>query len=138
MGPTDDLKRQHKTILELVQQIEQCLAPNKLAQDADAVKETLTMLTRMLTTHLATEDSELFPMILTRHNESARRKMRVFIEEISTLAGLFKTYAAKWNSAEQIREKTGEFCEESSVILRFLRDRIQWEETEIYPLADTL
>lgn len=138
MSMTDNLKHQHETILQLVQQIQQDLTPDKLAGDASNVKEALSLLSRRLATHLAVEDKALYPMLIARHSESARRTTIKFVEEMGGLADLFKTYAAKWNSTEQIQEKAAEFCEESEAIFLFLRNRIRREEAELYPLADIL
>lgn len=138
MSITSDLRRQHGNILRLISEIESNLTPETLKQNADTTIAVLSELSRQLVIHLALEDKGLLPLLIARHTETARRMTLAFMEEWGNFAGDFKAYIMKWDSAELIKEKASEFCEETRVMFYILQARIQCEENDIFPLEKSL
>jgi hemerythrin-like domain-containing protein len=136
MSLTDDLREQHAAILQLVGQMETTLTIDTLAANADTLIDTLSVLARKLAIHLAMEDRALYPLLIARGSGTVRQTTQAFVNEMGHIASVFKTYAATWKSAESIKGDPKTFCEETGAVFSALRERIQREEAELYPLAD--
>ncbi len=138
MARTDSFKEQHKEMLELVKQINSGLDPAKLAQDASQVRSTLSALAGKLLVHLSIEDKNLYPVMINSSDENAKKTAQSFMDEMGTLAGIFKDYTNKWPSPQAIQANPAGFCEETKAVFTAIGQRIGKEEATLYPMADKI
>lgn len=63
MAATDNFRKQHAEIIEIVKQIEPALVPQNLSANPASIKPLLTSLMGKLSVHLAMEDNALYPRL---------------------------------------------------------------------------
>lgn len=135
MSETKIYRSQHAEIVKLVQGVQVFLAPGKLPGAAADVRLKLSELAAKTTLHLAMEDGSLYPKLMAHEDPKVRDTASRFNNEMSALTGLFETYAGKWTEAA-IREDSTGFIAETTKLFAALANRIQRENTELYPLIE--
>lgn len=133
MGFTDKFRQQHQDILTVVGTLNE-----KLKADADAqiLRLLLSNLAGKLRFHLAMEDKALYPRMMNQGTETSAVAAR-FMEEMGGLAAAFEAYNSKWQITA-IREDPAGFAAETHQVFQALGKRIGRENSELYPLADSV
>ena len=129
------LVKQHQ---ELAQAADAVLAalPEGEVPDAATVKQLLLRLLGKLTVHLATEDEQVYPL-LVRHTDAKVREVAARLQqEVGGLAHAVDAYKAKWPSARAIQLRPGEFARHTRLLLAALAQRTQRENAELFPLLE--
>ena len=90
-----------------------------------------------LVRHLKCEDWVLYPRLKASGDPDLIRITREFELEMGDLAADFVAYDDKWTSERVAADWPG-FCRETAIIFDVLAMRVEREETELYPLADSL
>lgn len=136
MSKTDNFRRQHNELVEMVQSITAMMsAPNAADQAAD-ISRTLSQMTGKLRIHLAQEDKSLYPRLAASSDTQTASTAKRFQEEMSGLGEVYGAYADKWRTPAEIGADIASFKTESEAVFAALADRIVRENTELYPLAD--
>lgn len=135
MSETKIYRRQHAEIVKLVQGVQVFLAPGRLPTAAADVRLKLSELAAKTTLHLAMEDGSLYPRLMAHENPKVRDTASRFNNEMSAISALFETYTAKWTESA-IRQDSSGFIEETTKLFVALANRIQRENTELYPLIE--
>lgn len=138
MAKTDNFKSQHKEIAEAVSGIERLLNPGALAQNAAEVTKLLILLSGKIAFHLGMEDKYLYPALQNSNDSNLKTLADEYIRDMGTLAKTFKDYVSAWSLPRSIQEKPEEFVKQTKTVFTALRQRIDREETKLYPLADKL
>lgn len=136
MGITDNLRIQHKEILEIVNQIQSCLNSEELSRDAAQVRDLLSKLAEILEVHLIKEDDSLYPALLTHPAKSVQALAKIYMDRMGGIRDVFKKYIIKWSDAKSIQDNADDFISETSAIFLLLSKRIHKEDYELYPLID--
>jgi iron-sulfur cluster repair protein YtfE (RIC family) len=136
MAITDNLKKQHKEISDIVKQISVLLNPDVLSQDAEQAGILLSKLTENLELHLAWEDEALYPALQRHPKEEVRILTKVFSEEMGGISKTFARYTANWPNAAAIQNDPDSFINESRDIFASLSSRINQENNHLYPLLE--
>jgi iron-sulfur cluster repair protein YtfE (RIC family) len=132
-------RKQHAELVELVQTIAKNLDESALANGAAGdASELLTKLTGKLLVHLAAEDYALYPKMIKSSDSEAASTAKQYQDEMGGLKEAFQSYYAKWNGAEKIRADPATFITETQGVFKALGERVQKENTILYPLADRL
>ncbi len=95
------------------------------------------MLRDTLVRHLKCEDWALYPRLKTSGNAQIAQMAAEFVNEMGHIAQDFTAYDGKW-SPERIADDWVGFCRETEVVLQVLAMRIEREDRDLYPIADTL
>ena len=90
-----------------------------------------------LVRHLKCEDWILYPRLMATGDQELMRITRDFEIEMGDLAGDFIAYDDKWTS-ERVAADWTDFCRETVIVFDLLAMRVEREERELYPLAETL
>ncbi|SBV31166.1 protein of unknown function [uncultured Sphingopyxis sp.] len=90
-----------------------------------------------LVRHLKCEDWILYPRLMATGDQDLMRITRDFEIEMGDLAADFAAYDEKWTGDRAAADWAG-FCRETAAIFDMLAARIEREERELYPLAETL
>lgn len=136
---TMQLRQQHQDLLRIVGQIVPLLQPHGLdLAKGDALRKLLLELTGKLNMHLAAEDKVLYPELAASNQARAASVASQFAKEMGHIGASYKEYLAKYPNGAAISEKAAAFCTETNAVFALLGKRIQREEAELYPLADSL
>lgn len=135
MAYTDNLRKQHNDIVAVVREITVKLGSTRL--DAPGLRSLLSRLAGQVSFHLAMEDDSLYPRLASSDNAQARTVATTFLQEMGGLAEVFTAFSRKWQVSAIEADPQG-FTAESRKVLAALGDRIQRENSVLYPLADKL
>lgn len=105
--------------------------------DADDLAAARSQLRDALVRHLKCEDWILYPRLMATGDDELMRVTREFEMEMGDLAADFVAYDDKW-TGERVGADWPGFCRETKIVLGLLAMRIEREERELYPLAETL
>ena len=133
MPYTDNFKRQHQELLDLVGELATRVKVNP--GDAKGLRTMLSALSGKLTVHLAMEDKALYPRLMQADVDNSRGLARTFQQEMGGLADTFAQYNQKWQ-AGTIAADPGGFARATQELASALGKRIARENAELYPLAD--
>lgn len=137
MAATEKYRHQHAELVDIVGRIQQKLDPQTLASDPKEVRTLLSTLFGKLTMHLAMEDAALYPRMEKHNDAKTRDTAKKFIAEMAGVKPAVESFSRKWTEAE-IRANAAQFCADTKKLFGVLADRIQRENTQLYPLADQM
>lgn len=104
--------------------------PTELASARAQLRENLVR-------HLKCEDWILYPRLMATGDQELMRITRDFEIEMGGLGADFIAYDDKWTS-ERVAAAWPEFSRETIALFAILAARVEREERELYPLAETL
>lgn len=137
MPVTPTLQKQHILILQIVDELNMNLLrlrqqpTNELFQ-----KKCLSLANSLfgkLLIHLSMEDKVLYPNAINSKNPKLSTKALQLMKEIGDLKLKFSAYKEKI-LARGIIENTDLFLKETKALLSSLKNRVEREEVELYPL----
>ena len=134
MMDTKEFSEQHQSILVVAQQLAATLNVEALSKDAWDTRGLLSTLAGKLIVHLQMEDKILFPDLRKSTDEQVRGVLQNFSDEMTGIAEVFLAYMEKWPHAMAVQAKPQEFVDETNNILRVLGERVDKEESTLYPL----
>jgi hypothetical protein len=131
------LVTQHKQLMEIVTAING-MNPEK---DFAAIATKLGNLGQALTTHLATEDKELYPQLRKASEKpgaplSLKTSIKNFFDEMEGIKPKVTGFIGKWD-AKAIASQPGDFRKEFGAITQVLGARMSNEEQRLYNLYTT-
>lgn len=135
---TGQLRLQHDELTALAQELESELGAARLVSGEGLCRERLGKLLAKLNVHLALEDKILYQQLLAHERKDVVLLARRFIDEVGSLGGQVKEFAARWEAARSIQERPTAFVAERRTILAALTQRARREDEELYALADEL
>ena len=136
MAYTDNFRKQHGELLNVAKAMAKLLDADNLKKDATEVRHLLSVLHGKLSVHLVMEDKSLYPRLLSHHDADIRATTKRFIDEMGTLAGVFKGYVGKWPTPAAIQADPQTFIAETGAVFEALGGRITRENNELYVMAD--
>ena len=132
MKQSELLKRQHKEILDLINEIENNIKDKNKNQNENVVK-LINSLSGKLKVHLSIEDKHLYPELLnsTKYREIAFK----YMDEMGNLVNEYNSFKTKFNTPSKLALGINEFEKESEKVFYLLRNRIIKEDNELYQLC---
>lgn len=109
-----------------------------VAGNAAALSAELRKLDATIKLHLAIEDRMLYPALANAGDPQVAAIGKRFQHEMGGLATAYEDFAARWDTASRIAAAPGHFGREASWLLDALHARIQHEDRELLPLAESL
>ncbi len=134
MQLTETLTRQHQQLLDLAGRLSACLDRDRLLADGTAAAELIQSLTKALTAHLELEDGRLYPELLGADDAQIRETAQRYLDEMSGLGATYTAYASRWSSGAAISAQVDPFLVETGQIFAALGERIEREESGLFPL----
>lgn len=134
MQPVNYFRGQHVEILKMVEEMRPLLHKEQLQVRlvAKSARTLLSELADKVKDHLAEEDKDLYPVLLTHSDSDVRSTAWKFISGEHALRQAFADYRKKWLSDKGI-EYSEELVEETNELLAALIVRIDREEQYLYP-----
>lgn len=138
MSRTGNLRRQHDAAIELVKQLTADMdGPAPTNMQAYKIALNLAKLTGLLRIHFAIEDRTLYPYMEASTHAEAVSTAAAFQNEMGELGAAYSAFAERWDSAA-IAAAFPAFRAEARTVLAALANRIERENTVLYPLADAI
>jgi hemerythrin-like domain-containing protein len=134
MQPLSVYREQHKELLGMVEELRPLLKREQL-QIRPVAKNAQTLLCEIaakLKDHLANEDKELYPSLLTHGDLEVRSTAWKFISGEHSLRVWLEAYNKKWLKSSDF-ELSDEFVQETNHLLETLAARIEREERFLFP-----
>ncbi|MBN8806842.1 MAG: hemerythrin domain-containing protein [Sphingomonas sp.] len=141
MSATANLRRQHDAATLIVSDIVAMVAQIG-AQPTSAQAFRLTILLAKLVgtlrIHFAQEDRHLYPSLMASGQGGTAAVARRFFEEMGHLGPALMAFVERWRSPDAIVADWTGYRDEQRAVFTALADRIERENTILYPLADEL
>ncbi len=133
----EKLKQQHKTILNSVDEIFADIQTEIDTPETSGILDKINQLSELLEEHLLIEDEFLYPLLKSQPQEQVRDIANLFIFELGGLKEAFGKYLNRWNSANFVSGSFKEFTSETNAIMKALVNRIQKEDSQLFPLINS-
>lgn len=89
----------------------------------------------IIQTHLQYEDEYLYPFLMEHDDEEVREIAELYMREMSHVKKHFDSFKQKYIAdAKAIKNNPGIFIEDTNRIIEEILERIQLEETRLFPL----
>ena len=138
MAKSDRFRQQHEELLNLANILAAELDSNKLTDDASSARSALSKLAGKLILHLGAEDEYLYPALMASSDAETKKTAQEFVDEMGGIATAFVAYKDKWPTATAIQSDVNGFINETKAIYGALAQRINKENTVLYPMMDKL
>lgn len=136
MAKADMFRNQHKELLGLIGKVTPLLNPQSVKDKSTDIRATLTALSGKINMHLQVEDSVLYTKMLADPKSKATAER--FQREMGGIKTALTGYLGKYVTPAAIAANPSGFITDTQGIIKALGDRVKKEESELYPLFDTL
>src|SRR5687767_1936473 len=136
MARTTTLRAQHAAAEAMIDQIYTDIDQYRSDRDAFPLTLKLARLAGILRTHFAMEDELLYPLMIESDQREAALTARVFRNELVHIGAQFERFIERWSNSAAIASALRQFEFEAGMLFAALRDRIDREQRDLYPLAD--
>jgi len=137
MSVTPTLQKQHIQILQIANELNLSLVNLKKQPSNQAFQKKSLILANSLfgklLIHLSMEDKVLYPSAINSENLKLMNKAKQLMKEIGDLKPEFARYKEKFLLRGTV-ENTDIFLKETKSLLTALKNRVEREEAELYPL----
>ena len=135
MSNLTNLKRQHKEVLSLIEDIE-TLSLKGLELFAKDIAYNINALSGKLKMHLLSEDKYLYPDLMNNRNNAVKETAQKFSDEMGDLANSFQSFVYQFNIPSKILQDKNLFINDSKRIFDIIKKRIKSEDKMLYPLLE--
>lgn len=131
----EKFKRDHVALMRTVGELRE-LVHAGIESHADAIAHELVAMSAAVKLHLAAEDRVLYPALAAdaRTQDIGER----YQNEMGGLAQTYAEFVRHWSFAAQIAGDPEGFRNEANAVFKALHQRVQRENRELYPLAESL
>ena len=133
----DLFKREHKHILVDVAKL-RCLVESGVSENAQLIVEQLASAHILIRRHLLAEEQILYPALARAPDPATAQMSRQFKNLMGGLLADYAAFAARWNVADRVVADPEAFRDEAIAVCDALHRRVQWENRELYPLAEAI
>ncbi|WP_028840123.1 hemerythrin domain-containing protein [Thermomonas fusca] len=134
---TSSIRSDHEALYASMDELRRLLATG-VAESADALFVELRKLSATIKLHLAIEDRMLYPALANASDAQVAVIGKRFQHEMGGLAAAYEDFAARWDTTIRIGAEPERFRDEAACLLDALHARIQHEDRELLPLAESL
>lgn len=136
MANIQNLKRQHKDIINIIQIIKKLISNDDFENNSNDIAKNVSILAGKLKIHLSNEDKFLYPTLLNHKNIKIKNKADQYIDEMGNLAEVFMDYKNQFNTKNKIMNNIDAFMKKSESILNSIEKRINKEDNDLYLLIE--
>lgn len=130
----DNFIRQHRDIIEELDQIDKIINKQDYQNYLDNFVSHINNLAGKLKIHLNSEDKFLYPNLINGEDIKLKSMANLYISEMGNIADSFTNYKNEFNTKSKINGKLELFISRTRPILNEIRKRISKEENELYAL----
>lgn len=136
MSNLNMLKRQHRDVLTIINNIETLIMNDNLAVYAKDISYNLNILAGKLKMHLISEDKFLYPQLMNSNKEDVWNIAHAFNYEMGSVSESFASFVQRYNVPDKILNNKEGFIAESKIIFDMIKNRIDKEDNKLYPLLE--
>ncbi|WP_243302682.1 hemerythrin domain-containing protein [Geothrix oryzisoli] len=126
----------HQELLRLAREHEARLAPTLVRDHPDQCLAGAQRLAASIKAHLSMENAVLYPALLGVTDADIQAAARGLEAGLADLKSRLRAFSHHWASAETIHLAPDAFISASHDLLQVLRQRIDLEETRLFPLVE--
>jgi len=134
MKQFNQLKEAHKTICELMEEIETMLV--NIEANASQIAKVISRLAGILKIHLGNEDLYLYPAMLKSEDITLQSKATAFQSEMGGLSEAFMSFKDMYNTQSKITQNLSTAEKDINLVFKKIKARIHEEDNDLYPLAE--
>ena len=134
MKIVDRYKNQHKIILSLCSALEEAAEIGVNEKDMASYVSVLKTLDDILSTHLESEDSYLYPNLADNEDIRIQEIAQRLQTQMLPITDVYKVYKDKYILVSNILKDEVLFLKETKILAQALYSRIEKEEKELYSL----
>ncbi len=138
MAFTDRLRQQHDLVTIMTDHLRDLVRRHRPGDSAIAIATQLARLLRARRIHLAEEDEYLYPALIAIKDRRAVALAERYQAEMGSLAWDLEDFMQHWSSSAVIALDFASFEIALDVLLTMLFARIERENDQLYPLADSI
>ena len=124
----------HAVIEQLLSAIEGTVSTGISEKNAGVVFTVLTKLASAVRSHLASEDTYLYPDLLKSAVPATRKTAETYRDQMTAITQTFENFIRDFNSTNAILTQKDAFVQEFKDLASALRTRMAKEEQELYKL----
>ena len=124
----------HAVIEQLLSAIEGTVSSGISEKNAGVVFTVLTRLASAVRSHLASEDTYLYPDLLKSAVPATRKTAETYRDQMTAITQRFEDFIRDFNSTNAILTQKDAFVQEFKDLASALRTRMAKEEKELYKL----
>ena len=131
----DRFKQDHSAILAAVNEL-RSLTQSGIAENAASMANKIVTMSSSIKLHLAAEDNVVYPAMAKSANPVFSNMGKAYQSEMGKIAAAFLEFSRAWNFGPKIAAEPERFRAAANGIFKALHERIQRENTELYPAAE--
>lgn len=135
---TENFRRQHAELLELAAEIGSKLSPDMVERNAGDLRRLLAQFAGRLNIHARMENEALYPRLFEHRDAHVRDRAEALFSEVGSVYDAFGALLKEWPTAAEMAQRPADFIRQTLKVFRLLGKRMLREESELYPLVDTL
>lgn len=136
MSITRQLRLEHQEILTAALAFLALVRQDPVGHSEELGRQ-LQELSQKILAHLDLEDGVFYPSALKDPNPEFAAMARQYWIAMANIRDLFSSYLGTWSAPHQIRMDPIGFQRETEVIFGFLERRIERENRDLYPMAES-
>ena len=133
MPDTHAYRKEHSEIVRLIEEVFPLLDFSMISDNADSIYSLFLRISGKLSPHLNTESKHLYPFLYIHQNNEVRLSGQKFYYTHKEIIKEHKEHRMKWPDSSSIQKKPLEFIRDSHGFLDKLRQRIDKENTVLFP-----
>jgi hemerythrin HHE cation binding domain-containing protein len=128
------LETQHAEIDKAMTAVMRAIDAGEVSSQATSLAAMLNDISGLVDSHLATEDNELYPILVKSMDPQVGRTARQFRDNKSGIAQEFHGYIDRYKLPDDVTMNAALFRYETRRIFERIRYRMRREENDLYPL----
>jgi len=135
MYSLEDLKQQNRDIKSLCDVLS-VLIENRGLHDNPYVCELMSRFREKVWIHLVFEDNTIYAELVRHQNKSVSSIAKTFRDSARVIKKKFSGYVRRWCNPAVTDEDREALLEESREIFKLIRERIDYENEQMFPLIE--
>jgi len=135
MYSLSELKKQNKDINDLIDVLEILIKEDHLMENP-WVCDMVSRFNEKAWMHLVFEDKSIYSELAKHHNPDIRQIAKSFHDSAKSIKKDFANYMKLWSLVSGSERHHQAFCDQSSLILDKIRQRITYETEKVFPLIE--
>ena len=136
MPDTYIFRKEHSEIIRIIEEIVPFLDFDQISEDPVTIHGLFVKLSEKLSPHMTMEAKHLYPYLYIHEDNQVRIPAIRFYYKHKEMMRDLEEYKMKWDNPNSIQKRPFEFIKDCNVFCEALRQRIDKENNELFPLVE--
>ena len=136
MPETYIYRKEHSEIIKIVEELAQFLDFDQVSEDPITIHSLFLKLSEKLSPHLLLEAKNLYPYLYIHQDNNVRINAIRFYYKHKEMMRDLEEYKIKWDKPDSVQKRPFEFIKDCNFFCEALRQRIDKENNELFPLVE--